>query len=261
MIDSQHVSKKEVQALVLPEDVKPTETWTPMSHGQALDYLDAGLKRAGLEVDESKAPRFTLTNEKRRMFAQMTLKQNINDHVALMIGVANSWDRSVSFKIGIGSHVMVCSNGCIFAERKMGRKHTNELFTDLDKRIDEVLNILPTFAQKQRLFFDDLEGIKLSNADAHHFIIEAARAEAITGGEISRVADEWHLEGGRFEEFAPRNAWSLHNSFTEVYKTGAGRGGVAARNGIQFADRSQKLTDTFIKHFELDAHRYSLSQN
>jgi hypothetical protein len=50
---------------------------------------------------------------------------------------------------------------------------------------------------------------------------------------IADVLDQW--EKPAHQEFAPRNLWSLHNSFTEVYKG----------NLIALPKRSQALHSIF----------------
>ena len=60
------------------------------------------------------------------------------------------------------------------------------------------------------------KGYDVSPTQAHHLIVSALDARVIPVTKIPAVLKEWR--NPRHEEFKPRNAWSLFNSFTEVMK-------------------------------------------
>jgi hypothetical protein len=73
----------------------------------------------------------------------------------------------------------------------------------------------------------------LTDDEAGNLILRSYRAGAIGKTMIADVLDQW--EKPAHQEFAPRNLWSLHNSFTEVYKG----------NLIALPKRSQALHSIF----------------
>ena len=57
----------------------------------------------------------------------------------------------------------------------------------------------------------------IPNPQAHDLVIRAVDCRAITTSQVPGVLEEWRKP--QHEEFMPRNAWSLFNAFTEVYKS------------------------------------------
>ena len=50
----------------------------------------------------------------------------------------------------------------------------------------------------------------------HDFVIKSMDRGVIAPSAVKSVLDEWRVP--RFEEFAPRTAWSLSNAYTESFK-------------------------------------------
>ena len=57
----------------------------------------------------------------------------------------------------------------------------------------------------------------LPDRSAHDLVIRAVDCRAITTSQVPGVLEEWRKP--QHEAFVPRNAWSLFNAFTEVYKS------------------------------------------
>ena len=105
-----------------------------------------------------------------------------------MIGVRNSHDKTRAAGLIAGVRVIVCSNGMFTGDEVcLSRKHT------------------ASYREKE-----------LSDPDAHDLVVRSMDADAVAPSALPRVLKEyrepWH------EEFMPRTAWSLYNSFTEVMK-------------------------------------------
>src|ERR1035437_8885257 len=136
------LSETAVRALKLPVHIAAlaSASFVPLTHCTVLEMVDAALDRAGLAIahndDLTLARRFTTVDDNAKMYATMRLTNRIDPSAALMIGVANSWNKTMSLRIGFGSHVFVCTNGCFFAEKVVGRKHTTMILQDLPALID-----------------------------------------------------------------------------------------------------------------------------
>jgi len=221
----------------VPVTTQSTDTFRPISHGRALDLLFEGLDRAGLKtVDDGN---FTLANEGARMFGTFQLANKINPDVGLMLGLTNSFDKSLAMKVGFGSHVFVCSNGCFFAEKILGRKHSKNIDNDIEALIDSALADTPTYLNAQKDFIETLRNVELDPAKVNDMTVRLWRdAKAITKGEILDVIDEF--ERPSHDVFAAPTAWSYHNAVTEIGKR------IAGKNGIAHSERMIGLT-TFLQ--------------
>lgn len=249
-------TEAEVRRLSLPSHVFETDTFKPLPHGVVIDAVGDALKAAGLEIarDDNGQPqrRFTIVDNGAKMFGTLPLTHRIDGESRLMVGFANSWNKTLALRVGFGSEVFVCSNGAFFAEKVIGRKHTAKILADLPSLIAKALEQTKTFIDEQTRFFERLRNVNLNDRDANDFIVRASLDhDCVTAGEIADVVGEWRKP--RFAEFEPRNAWSLHNAFTEVGKR------IQSKNGNLHAERMVRLSglfaDTFASDLSLSASR------
>lgn len=252
-------TEAQVRAIPLPREViaeaRHSTTWTPLRHRDVLDRLDNALSRKGLEVarDEGGTERrtFTLARDGAQMYVALPLRVNIDPSIRMMIGIVNSFNKSLALRIGFGSEVHVCTNGLIFAQQAIRLRHIpssiGENCENLDASLDEALGMFDYYLSEQRRFYNGLREVELTDRDAHDLVVRMSMVEAITSGDIRHVVDQWHSP--RFEEFEHRTAYSLLNAATDVYRRGRGDGGVAQRNGVTFSERSTRLAQFFSDEF------------
>jgi len=243
------VNEQQVRSLGLPSHIQATDTWKPLPHGQVLDLIEVALNESGLEIarDDSGSARkrFTLVDKGAKMYATLPLTSRIDDESRLMIGIANSYNKTLAARIGFGSEVFVCTNGAFFAEKVIGKKHTKNILAVLPAEIKAALGQTKTYVEQQRTFFSRLREVQLTSKDANDLIVRAALDhETITNGEIVHVANEYRKP--RHAEFEPRTAWSLFNAFTEVSK------GTQGTNGNLHSERTVRLSGMFADEFAPD---------
>ena len=243
------MTEADVRNTPIPADVVETSTYKPVSHGDALDLMEIALNGRGYEIrrnsDGSEAKQFTLDNAGMKMVGMLPLTMNIDPSVRMMVGIMNSCDKSMALRVGFGSQVMVCTNGCMFATRVVRAKHTPGVVDAISGRLYEALDVLDDICNQQRRFFERLRDVQLDDKDAWHLTGRMAREHGvIPGGDIIKVIDEWHEP--TYDDFKPRTAWSLHNAVTEASKK------TARRNGVTFTDRTQQLSTFFAEEFGSD---------
>lgn len=238
------VTDSQLRNMTLPSDVVETDTFKPLTHAQALDAVETAISNAGYTIADRSRRTYTVVDKGARMAATLPLDCAIDDESRIMLGIVNSWNKQVSLRIGIGSQVFVCTNGCFFAEKVVGRKHTPTILDDLPRLAALAIDDLESFRVSQGRFFQSLRDVELTDKDTYHLTGRMAReAGVITPGEIINVLDEWHKPS--HEEFAPRTAWSLHNAVTEVSKR------IENRNGAKFIERTQLLSSFLSRTLKL----------
>ncbi len=217
------LTESEVRAIGLPPHIEAlaSDSFKPLAHGEVLDKVEEALKAAGLEIardDEGNIrKRFTTVDDHAKMYATLPLTSRIDDQSRLMIGIANSWNKTLALRIGFGSEVFVCTNGAFFAEKVIGRKHTKRIEHDLPQLISSVLGQTQTFIDQQVKFFARLREVTLTDVEANDLTVRASLDyHCFTAGEIADVVEEWRSP--RYEEFAARTLWSWHNAVTEISK-------------------------------------------
>jgi len=194
-----------------------TDTWYPLPHRSLLTEVERQLREVGFIIQ---GETHALTHDGARYFGVIQINlpsRHENDDFGWVVGIRNSHDKSLPAGLVAGTQVFVCDNLAFNGEVKLSRKHTRyamrdlrqltaravgqlgDKFHDLDRRII-------TYKQKY-----------LPDRSAHDLVIRAVDCRAITASQVPSILQEWRKPS--HEDFEPRNAWSLFNAFTEVFKT------------------------------------------
>ena len=253
---SERVQLNDLKSMKTPER---TETHVPIPHsvavGEVLDQLDAlGYEYDNLEIGVS--------HEQQRAYWLMDLT---SDHIAKdwksCLGGWNSHDKIFPYSLFAGLNVNICSNTLATGEVKVKTKHTSKVLDRLPRMVTRALykinqhNIInkervtkykdfelpkedyefveiPEDRKAQFPFKQEEQKVFKSTAFIHDFVVRSMDSGVISPSSIKIVLDEWRQP--RYEEFAPRNAWSLSNAYTEAFKKYS--------NPMQLFERGAKIT-------------------
>ncbi len=204
------VDRQTLDAVDPPE---PTDTWFPLKHSAVLDRVANTLLSAGYQIRQQA---FALSSDGQRFFATLDLKTAIMDGISLMIGIRNSTDKSMPIGFCAGERVFVCDNMAFSSEVVIARKHTRfgeRRFNDALSRAVLCLRQYQAVAQRR---IEALRHHVLSEDAANSYLLQAAERGVVGWRLLPKVIEEWR--NPQHEEFRPRTAWSMFNSFTEVLK-------------------------------------------
>lgn len=251
------VTMEQAFAIPLPEE---TKTYTPVSNEDLWKLMQQKAFERGLQLGK---PEMGIDCNGKRLFGSVEIvnQDHLGGEVRLMLGFRNSYDKSMSVGICFGSKVFVCSNMCFTGyasedEEAVGQvhhRHSSNVWAGLPERLDEAMDKFEIFKSYQDSFYTRLKEHSLTDADAHHLIIESVRAGAINARDCMPLADEWAFQenGPQSEaeeenwhpEFAGRNAWSLFNAYTEKAKKHQ------VKNPLEANLRSIKMNGFFKQQF------------
>ena len=224
--------------------------WHPISHGDARTLTLEAVERAGLTVTEE---RYALAGNKKqgngdtRMFGELILKSNdmsMSDDFTMALGIRNSIDKTISYNLCGGSHVVVCGNMMMIGDFMTRRKHTTHIMAELPSMVDNALNTYCEGFRDHALEIENWKNIELSQGDVDHVVLECWRAGAFSPNMIPKIMDQWNEPN--HPEFKDRTVWSLFNAYSEAHKT---RPGDPNRN----ADASIITTNKFRELFAVAA--------
>src|SRR6056297_3464850 len=124
------------QLLDIPEPEK-TPTYTPLNH------YDLAVNTAMIATDILKGYRFdgdsyALSADGQKMFGVLTFRKvnSLNEDIKVAIGIRNSYDKSMSAGLVVGSTVIVCDNLMFAGDVKVMRKHQgDDMHDDLTDQI------------------------------------------------------------------------------------------------------------------------------
>jgi hypothetical protein len=210
---AQAKSRDEVFLVPTPE---ATDTYVPLSYESFLTRIEKQLAVENIKITEEQ---FALSKSGQRMFGLLGLEMpgNAVAGYRCVLGLRNSYDKSVSSGVCIGANVFVCDNLSFNGEMTFQRKHTANLFRDLTWLIAEMVSELPRRFAKQSDTFERYQNVQISDRDAHDLIVRFVDEDAINVTDIRSILREWRQP--RHEEFAgAKNAWRLFNAATEIIK-------------------------------------------
>lgn len=196
------------------ETPESTDTWFPIPHRQLLQTVEGSLEATDLHVAEKE---YGLFKEGARMFAVWAVTNGVaRGDYQLTVGIRNSHDKSFSAGLAVGSRVFVCDNLAFSGEIAIARKHTRYISEDLPRLVAEAVGQIGDHRQLQDDRIAAYKARRLTDMRVHDLLVRSVDAQVMANSYIAKVLQEWREP--RHEEFEPRTAWSLFNSFTEVFK-------------------------------------------
>mgnify|MGYP000383241441 FL=1 len=208
-----YCSLDDLRTIPLP---KETRTYKPVSHYDLavnLGEVSGGLLR-GYQLDKAQ---YGLAREGNQMFGIHSYRNGISSSMGLSIGFRNSYDKSMSVGIAIGASVFVCDNLALTGEIAIMRKHTANVWNDLEELT------ITTIYRSQHNFSKIVEDAEtmaeryLSNDNAFRLLGLLYGNDVISPRQIPVVKREWLNPS--HDEFEDRNVWSFYNAYTEALKS------------------------------------------
>ena len=208
-----YCSLDDLRTIPLP---KETRTYKPVSHYDLavnLGEVSGGLLR-GYQLDKAQ---YGLAREGNQMFGIHSYRNGISSSMGLSIGFRNSYDKSMSVGIAIGASVFVCDNLALTGEIAIMRKHTANVWNDLEELT------ITTIYRSQHNFSKIVEDAEtmaeryLSNDNAFRLLGLLYGNDVISPRQIPVVKREWLNPS--HDEFEDRNVWSFYNACTEALKS------------------------------------------
>jgi hypothetical protein len=143
--------------------------------------------------------------------------RNGHDSMGLSIGFRNSYDKSMSVGIAVGASVFVCDNLALTGEVTVMRKHTTNVWSDLEE-----LAITTIYRSKSNFhrITEDAELMQHQEIDddqAYRQLGYLYGHGIITPRQIPVVKSEWLKPS--YIDFTPRTQWSFYNACTEALKS------------------------------------------
>ena len=196
---------------------KATETYVPVSHfglANKLKVMSQDLLKGFTLSKES----YGVARQGQQLFGILRF-QNGDPNIGMSLGFRNSYDQSMSIGICLGANVFVCDNLAFSGGIAIMRKHTKNVWDELEERTIAVLykenyrygQIVDDAHRFEALEMNDDEGFRQLGALFGHGVIGPRQ--------LVVAKDEWIHSS--HEEFNARNAWSLYNCVTEALKSSA----------------------------------------
>lgn len=197
--------------------VERTSTYYPLSHLGF--YMNAAtvLTELGIGIVSSS---FGLAPKRDRMFMWLETDVQVNG-LPLCIGGRNSYDKSMSAGLCVGTKIMVCSNKVLASYENGGvvsRKHTSA--ENIDELSREFTRLVQDNTSLKPKFFNGVSQLKdhcIGDMEAHSILVELALANVIAPTDILLIWKEYEHPSVTHDADA-RSKYSFLMAATEVFK-------------------------------------------
>ena len=209
---AEQVDRRTVYDIATPTG---TDTWYPLPHAGLIHEVESQLTSAGFHVSgESHA----LSHEGARYFGlfEVNTPGNGERDYTWTVGIRNSHDKTYPAGLVAGTKVLVCDNLSFCGEVRISRKHTRFAARDLRHLTARAVGQLGDRFHHLDERIAAYRSRRVTNPQAHDLVIKAVDCRAITTSQVPDVLHEWREP--EHDDFRPRNAWSLFNACTEVFK-------------------------------------------
>jgi len=207
-----YCSLDDLREIHMPEE---TRSYKPVSHYDLAKNL-AEVSGTLLRDYELERSQYGLARDGAQLFGVHTYR-NGSDSMGLSIGFRNSYDKSMSVGIAIGASVFVCDNLALTGEIAIARKHTANVWQDLEELT--ITTIYRSQNNFTRIVEDAqvMQGQHLTDNDAYRLLGLLYGQGVISPRQIPVVKKEWLTPS--HDEFEDRSVWSMYNAVTEALKT------------------------------------------
>lgn len=193
-----------------------SNTYKPVSHKELMDITLESINTCGFQLSKEL---YSASNDGMRANGKYHLSYGNDPDMGLMIAWQNSYDKKLSLKFGVGSHVFICENGMICAD--MGQfksKHIGQVQQITPEKLREyICRAGETFQlmvqQKERM--KEIEVTKRTTAEllGRMYLEE----KIITSTQLNIIKGE--LDHSTFEYGYEGTVWELMNHCTYALKT------------------------------------------
>lgn len=197
-----------------------TRTYQPVSHTE----LATLVKNTSQELLRLNCVQehYAVARDGQRLFALQTFDDGLSDlGMGISVGFRNSYDKSMSLGLAMGFKVFVCDNLAISGEITIMRKHTKNVWQEVDQALVHTLyrkgpqmidNFRADVTSLQKSVMDELAGFE--------FLGRLFGLQILSPTQMSVAANEWRWQvKSQKEAGGPTDAWQLYNAVTHSLKS------------------------------------------
>lgn len=197
----------------LPEK---THSYQPVPHYELADTVKIACEKRRLNIVNE---RYTVNGKGEQFFGSFDV-QSAHLNFRRSIGFRNSYDKSLAVGMCAGTTVIVCSNLMFKGDIVQMRKHTTNVFNDLNEMVENCFDVVDVEFQEIVSDSEQLKNVSMNKTEmaeiAGRLFIED---ELINSTQLNIIKRE--ILGSPL--FPNETAWDFYNHITESLKVAAPR--------------------------------------
>lgn len=237
------VTFNEIASVPVPE---AKGRYMPVSNADLSRIVIDSVKSAYSLKDEDLQIGFGLSQKDQQMFGSIVVKQEAlldrDFQSSMMFCFRNSYNKSLSVALAAGANCWVCDNGQISGDVTELRKHTLNVWNDLENLVTRCVESGQGSFDRAMYHAKQLNRIELDERRMAELTGYARFQGVLMPQQESIVLEE--IRNPSHEEHALESAWGLYNAFTQGLKRGPAG---------DYMARHRKAQDFFEAEFALAA--------
>jgi hypothetical protein len=212
------VEKKELFQVPLPAK---TDSYTPVAHYDLVNTIEKNV-RSNFKDLKMVSSDYKLNSNGQQFMGMIHLQDTSNPDTELnmSLGFRNSYDKSMSVGLSCGAQVLICSNGMMIGELNLLRKHTSNVWSDVN---DLVLKSLDKLTGNFQVIKQDVQQMKTHSIDrgaVNRIVGELFMDEKmITAQQMGIIREQMNFSKNfSMVESGSMTLWNLYNNITESFK-------------------------------------------
>lgn len=192
-----------------------TRTYKPVSHAQLVELTLGSIVKSGFTLDKET---YSSYNDGRIANGRYTISNVADTEMQLQIGWQNSYDRTTSLKFAIGTHIIVCSNGCVSGDYgSFKKKHAGTIEEFTPAAITEYIKQAGDAFRKMQIEREVLKQIELTKRDKAELLGRLfIEEQLINTPQLNTIIKE--MEAPTHDYGAPNSVWELYQYTTYAMK-------------------------------------------
>jgi hypothetical protein len=192
-----------------------TRTYKPVTHQQLIDLTLESIHQAGFQLESE---RYSAARDGNVANGRYTIQNVADSEMQLQIGWQNSYDKTMSLKFAIGTHIFICQNGCVSGDYGAFKKaHRGEIQTFTPNAITEYIKQAGDAFRKIQADRETMKQIEVTKRTCAELIgrmiieeniIESTQLNIIRG----------QMDNPSFDYGAPGSMWELYQHTTYAMK-------------------------------------------
>lgn len=218
-----NITRSQLDAIETPA---ATNSYGPVPYSRLVDTIVAETESRGYEIDGLKLEIHSGSATKSRgcqLYGELALSGGPSDletnGLTASLGFRSSHDKTLSVGFVAGSRVTICSNGLFSGDIIELRKHSPNVWNDIERLLNKALDILPLERAQALELQHQLTAVSVTSPGPREaeFVISAFDAKLITASDIPRVLEEFRSPSFAYD-FEFLTLFSMFNALTHVLK-------------------------------------------
>lgn len=212
IIGGNMVNRDALDNFAMPEDTRSYKVVPHFQLAKTMVQMSGDLLKGFEYLSEN----YVVAKEGKQLFGMINFRDRNREDAGISVAFRNSYDKSMSIGIALGTQVFVCENLCLSGEITIMRKHTKNVWDNLEQQVIGALYKYRSTYDDAQADIDRMKTIDITDHEAYSRM-GVAFGEGIVGPrQLQVVKNEWQKPS--FDDFQPRTMWSLYNDFTYALK-------------------------------------------